>query len=205
MTDPTSANKVLVALAERASKRRSQYKKGETNKEAVSLEENQENQETEEEYSQKETGSKFKPKKNIQQPIREEFPPSIEDYSSDETDYFDSEEEEVPIKVSRKMTNFEGNVPVRKSRKSSRLFSRVRNLNPENANTFEEQLDLVGNLLCDKLSAFQAISALRVTQEWIDCIVDENDSFYEEIYKKLILLNKEQLLGYIRILVSALK
>lgn len=209
MTDPTSANRVLVALAERASKRRSQYKKEES-KEILD-----DTQPIQESLSQSEKRPNFKPKKNsnqLQQSIKEEFPPSLESEEEFQDNYSDSDYEEVPVpvKISKRVStslgnNFEGNVPLRPTRKNPRVLNRFKNFNPENAKTFEEQVDLVGNLLCDKLSAFQSIPALRVTQEWIDCIVDENDSLYEEIYKKLMLLNKEHLLGYIRILVSALK
>lgn len=209
MTDPTSANRVLVALAERASKRRSQYKKEES-KEILD-----DTQPIQESLSQSEKKPNFKPKKNsnqLQQSIKEEFPPSLESEEEFQDNYSDSDYEEVPVpvKISKRVStslgnNFEGNVPLRPTRKNPRVLNRFKNFNPENAKTFEEQVDLVGNLLCDKLSAFQSIPALRVTQEWIDCIVDENDSLYEEIYKKLMLLNKEHLLGYIRILVSALK
>lgn len=209
MTDPTSANRVLVALAERASKRRSQYKKEES-KEILD-----DTQPIQESLSQSEKRPNFKPKKNsnqLQQSIKEEFPPSLESEEEFQDNYSDSDYEEVPVpvKISKRVStslgnNFEGNVPLRPTRKNPRVLNRFKNFNPENAKTFEEQVDLVGNLLCDKLSAFQSIPALRVTQEWIDCIVDENDSLYEEVYKKLMLLNKEHLLGYIRILVSALK
>lgn len=207
MTDPTSANRVLVALAERASKRRSQYKKEES-KEILD-----DTQPIQESLSQSEKKPNFKPKKNsnqLQQSIKEEFPPSLESEEEFQDNYSDSDYEEVPVKISKKVStslgnNFEGNVSLRPTRKNPRVLNRFKNFNPENAKTFEEQVDLVGNLLCDKLSAFQSIPALRVTQEWIDCIVDENDSLYEEVYKKLMLLNKEHLLGYIRILVSALK
>lgn len=209
MTDPTSANRVLVALAERASKRRSQYKKEES-KEILD-----DTQPIQESLSQSEKKPNFKPKKNsnqLQQSIKEEFPPSLESEEEFQDNYSDSDYEEVPVpvKISKRVStslgnNFEGNVSLRPTRKNPRVLNRFKNFNPENAKTFEEQVDLVGNLLCDKLSAFQSIPALRVTQEWIDCIVDENDSLYEEVYKKLMLLNKEHLLGYIRILVSALK
>ena len=199
MTDPTSADKVLVALAERASKRRSQIKREEKLKESV-----QQDKEQTLPNQREQTRVNPKPKK-VSTPIKEEFLPvevdDYEEYPSEELNDY----EELPKRKSNSFSNYEGNVPVRKARRASRVISKIRSFNPENADTFEEQVNLVGNLLCDKLSAFQSISALKVTQNWIDCIVDENDSFYEEIYNKLILLNKEQLLGYIRILVSALK
>ena len=199
MTDPTSADKVLVALAERASKRRSQIKREERKEERI---EESVQQNKEQILPNQRVNSK--PKK-VSTPIKEEFLPvevdDYEEYPSEESNDYD----ELPKRKSNSFSNYEGSVPVRKARRNSRVISKIRSFNPENADTFEEQVNLVGNLLCDKLSAFQSISALKVTQDWIDCIVDENDSFYEEIYNKLILLNKEQLLGYIRILVSTLK
>ena len=211
MTDPTNANKLLSVLAERAAKRRGQYKREEFKK-VEKLEENQSQQLKEEESELQETEqekSNFRPKKNIQQPVKEEFPLSDIEYFDDKEEPEEYSEPEVVSKFTRRFnnssSNYGGNVPIRKARRANNRFNNSRNFNPENADSFEEQVELVGSLLCDKLSAFQSIPALRVTQEWIDCIVDENDSFYEEIYSKLILLNKEQLLGYIRILVSALK
>ena len=205
MTDPTSADKVLVALAERASKRRGQYRK--ENNEEISLKENQSNKREKitEEINSQRTQVNFRPKK-VEQSIKEEFPPSGE--LEDEEEFSDNQEEidndSYEFDKSYKRVDRESNIPIRKVRKIPK-YSRIKNINPENASTFEEQVDLVGNLLYNKLSAFQSISALKVTQEWIDCIVDENDSLYEEVYNKLMLLNKENLLGYIRILVSALK
>lgn len=208
MTDPSSANKVLVALAERAAKRRNQFRREESKK-TEELKENQSQlpEISSEEIIQKEKKSdNFRPKKNIHQPIKEEFPsPSIEETNYEEPEeYQELEDTAVRTKVTKRFNSYsdESNIPIRRTKRTVR-FNKTRN--PENADSFEEQVELVGDLLCNKLSAFQSISALRVTQEWIDCIVDENDSFYEEVYNKLSLLDKDQLLGYIRILVSALK
>lgn len=231
MSDPANADKILATLAERAAKRRSTIplsKKPAPIKESVEIEHEHLNEEQEEVYTKQSVPDKVK--ENYEETnINEEDIQEVdynEDYSDleEEEDLEENEEEYIEPSRERRPHRMEKITKVNKkkhlnssSRRSNNLNSNVNNryynkplnrrsmYSPENCSSFEEQIDVVGNLLYEKLSAYQGVPALRLTQDWIDCIVDDNDSIYDDVYDKLISLNKEQLLGYIRILVSALK
>lgn len=78
-------------------------------------------------------------------------------------------------------------------------------VSPENAESFDEQVQLISNALVTKLTEGSSISALSFTKDWLDGIVDESDNMYEDVRSSLMQLTKEQLVNYISVLVSALK
>ena len=228
MSDPANADKILATLAERAAKRRSTTpsitKKVAPIRESSALEDSEtdiQEQEIihEEKVQQSKAKDTFEEDDNVVEDIQEEYDKD-EEYLDEDEDVNEDEEyieplRERPHRMERIVKANKKRSMTPPPRKSSNLNSSNRYYNkplnrkgmysPENCSSFEEQVDVVGNLLYEKLSAYQGVPALRLTQDWIDCIVDDNDSIYDDVYDKLISLNKEQLLGYIRILVSALK
>jgi len=196
MTDPGLADNVLATLASRRDKRKRQHQEKPDSKSQQVL------------------------KESNQSEIKESIFEPVDDLD-DPDDFFDSqdiedEEEETDIcsKPKDDLRSFRPRRYIKNEPQNQRnlIQQRIpkrppvrRSLNPESASTFEEQIEAVGSTLVDKLSAYQAISALNFTHEWIECILDENDSIYSPVYDKLMSLDKEYLLNYIRILVSSLR
>ena len=205
MTNPASADRVLVALAERASKRRgvtvdySRASKKPKNKVEDLTEEVVDNnfEDSYEENNNIEDTLVEDSKNEIEDNLEVEVEPTEESYSSKPRKVQTTKEALIKSEA-KGITRFNETKRKAVSKKPYRN-------SPEMANDFDEQVEIVGTLLQEKLQRNQNISALKLTQDWIDCLLDDNDVLYEGIYDRLSTLPKEQLISYIRILISSLK